>query len=70
MFLRFNPKAAANAQWEAVDENDQELVASGYLELPMEPLNAGDRVNGIVFVATDVKRAANVEVPLQPGQVL
>lgn len=54
MFLRFNAESADNAQWELVNEDDQVIQSVGYLELSMIPSNAGDRVNGLVFVATDV----------------
>jgi hypothetical protein len=54
MFLRFNPANRPNAQWELVSENDQSVQSEGYLELSMVPNNAGDRINGLVFVATKV----------------
>lgn len=54
MFLRFNADAPANSQFELVNESDGEIQSKGYLELSMIPATAGDRINGLVFVATDV----------------
>jgi hypothetical protein len=54
MFLRFNNDKAPNAQFELVSESDQTVVAEGYLDVSMVPVAAGDRINGLTFVATNV----------------
>lgn len=67
MFLRFNPDNPANAQFELVSENDQSVQSRGYLDVSMIPAHAGDRINGLTFVATDVlKPDASLTIPVTP----